>query len=184
MAERVRVEGSLPQGTVIFLFTDIEGSTQLLERLGSDAYGAALATHRELLRRAVDGEQGVEVDSRGDELFAVFPSAGGAIRAAVAAQRDLVSHEWPAGAELKVRMGVHTGEANLDAQGYVGIAVHRARRVCEAGHGGQIVVSSTTRGILAAEPQSVRLRDLGEVRLSGFNEPQRLFQIVEEGLPE
>jgi class 3 adenylate cyclase/DNA-binding CsgD family transcriptional regulator len=184
MAERVRVEGSLPQGTVTFLFTDIEGSTRLLERLGPDVYGDALQTHREVLRRAVNEAGGVEIDSQGDSLFAVFAGASGAVRAAVSAQRDLASHEWPADAELRVRMGAHTGEANLDRNGYIGIAVHRARRVCEAGHGGQIVVSSATRGILAAEPQSVRLKDLGEVRLPGFDEPERLFQIVEEGLPE
>src|SRR5919106_2463224 len=147
MAERVRVEGSLPQGTVTFLFTDIERSTHLLERLGPDEYGEALETHREVLRRAVNEAGGVEVDSQGDSLFAVFASASGAVRAAVRAQRDLASHEWPAGAELRVRMGVHTGEASLARQGYVGIAVHRARRVCEAGHGGQIIRSSATPGI-------------------------------------
>ena len=184
MAEEVRVEGSLPQGTVTFLFTDIEGSTQLLERLGPVEYGEALEAHRGTIRRAVNGEHGVEIDSQGDSVFAVFASASGSVRAAVRAQRDLASHEWPGGAELRVRMGVHTGEANLGPHGYVGIAIHRARRVCEAGHGGQILVSSATRGILSAEPHSVRLRDLGEVRLPGFDEPERLFQIVEEGLPE
>lgn len=184
MAERVRIDSSLPQGTVTFLFTDIEGSTRLLERLGPDQYAGALETHLDLIRRALNEEQGVEIDTQGDSLFAVFAGASGAVRAAVSAQRNLGSHEWPEGAELRVRMGLHTGEATLGGEGYVGIAVHRARRVCEAGHGGQIVVSSATRGILAVEPRVVRLRDLGEVRLAGFDEPERLFQITEEGLPE
>jgi class 3 adenylate cyclase/DNA-binding CsgD family transcriptional regulator len=184
MAKQVRVAESRPQGTVTFLFTDVEGSSRLLQRLGPDDYGEVLGAHRQVLRRTVQGAGGVEVDSQGDSMFAAFGSASGAVRAAVRAQRDLASHAWPMGAELRVRMGVHTGEASLGPQGYVGIAVHRARRVCEAGHGGQILVSSATQGILAAEPQRVRLRDLGEVRLAGFDQPERLFQIVEEGLPE
>ena len=185
MVKPAQVERSLPQGTLTFLFTDIEGSTSLLEQLGQDAYGQVLATHRELLLRAVNGNGGVEVDSQGDSLFAVFGSAAAAIGATVGAQRNLASHRWPSAADLRVRMGLHTGEAAMAEQGYVGMAVHRARRVCEAGHGGQIVVSSTTHAIVAGDlPHDVRMEDLGEVRLPGFREPERLFRIVAEGMPE
>ena len=185
MVERVRAHGSLPHGTVTFLFTDIEGSTRLLERLGRDRYREVLEAHRELLRRAIEEAGGVEVDSHGDSLFAAFASANKAVLAAVNAQRDLTAHEWPAGAGLRIRIGLHTGEASLAKQGYVGIAVHRGRRVCEACHGGQIAMSSATQAIVAAEPrEGVRLRDLGEVRLAGFDEPERLFQVVADGLPE
>ena len=185
MVEGAHVEGSLPQGTVTFLFTDIEGSTRLVERLGPDQYGRVLDTHRELLLHSINEAGGLEVDSQGDSVFAVFVSAAAAIRAAVNAQRELASQQWPADAELRVRMGLHTGEARLAHHGYVGIAVHRARRVCEVGHGGQMVVSSATHAIVAAEPpRDLRLQDLGEVRLPGFDEPERLFQIVADGLPE
>jgi class 3 adenylate cyclase len=184
MVEQAQVERSLPQGTVTFLCTDIEGPTRALERLGPAEYGRVLDTHRELLLRAINEAGGAEVDSQGDSLFAVFVSATAAIRAAVSAQRDLASHQWPSGAEVRVRMGLHTGEARSAERGYVGIAVHRARRVFEAGDG-QMVVSSATHAIVAAEPpQGVRLQDLGEVRLPGFDEPERLYQIVAEGLPE
>jgi class 3 adenylate cyclase len=185
MVERMRVERSLPRGTVTFLFTDIEGSTRLLERLGRESYGVVLEAQRELLRRAINEAGGVEVDSQGDSLFAAFAGAGSAVRAAVDAQRELAAHEWPAGSQPRVRIGVHTGEASVTEKGYVGIAVHRARRVCDACHGGQIVVSSATRAIVAADPpDGVQLRDLGEVRLRGFDEPERLSQIIAEGLPD
>jgi class 3 adenylate cyclase/DNA-binding CsgD family transcriptional regulator len=181
----VRTEGSLPQGTVTFLFTDIEGSTPLLDALGRDRYRELLQAHRELLRGEIEAAGGTEVDSQGDSLLAVFRSAGSAVRAAVEAQRALGARAWPAGAEVRVRMGLHTGEATPTEQGYVGIAVHRGRRVCEAAHGGQIVLSSAAHAIIAGEaPDGVRLRDLGEVRLAGFEEPERLFQVAAEDLPE
>ena len=182
MVERVR---SLPQGTVTFLFTDIERSTRLLGSIGRDHYGELLEAHWELLRGAVTAASGVVVGSEGDSIFAVFPSAGSAARAALEAQRALVAHAWPGDAELRVRMGLHTGEASLTEQGYVGIAVHRARRVCDAANGGQILISSATQAILAPDlPGGVALRDLGEVRLAGFDEPERLFQLVAEGLAD
>ncbi len=168
-----------------FLFTDIEGSTRLLERLGRDRYGALLEGHRALLRGAIGGAGGVEVDTQGDALFAVFAGAGDAVHAAVSAQRELAAYEWPAGVELRVRIGIHTGEAGVAEQGYVGLAVHRGRRVCDACHGGQILVSSATHAIVAADPpQGVQFDDVGEVRLPGFDEPERLFQIVADGLPD
>lgn len=177
--------GSLPQGTVTFLFTDIEGSTRLLDWLGREAYGELLDTHRALLCEAVRDSGGAEVDEQGDAVFAVFPSAGGALTAAVAAQRTLAAENWPQGAVVRVRMGLHTGEAALTGDRYVGIAVHRGRRVCEVAHGGQIVVSSATRTVLGSElPAGIEVRDLGEVRLAGFDEPERLFQVVADGLAE
>ncbi|MGZ4369423.1 MAG: ATP-binding protein [Gaiellaceae bacterium] len=178
-------QGSLPQGTVTFLFTDIEGSTRLLGSLGGDRYGELLEAHRQLLRGAVTAAGGAEVGSEGDSIFAVFSSAGSAAAAAVEAQRALAAHAWPDGAELRVRIGLHTGEASLTEQGYVGIAVHRARRVCDAGNGGQVLISSATQAILAPDlPGGVQLRDLGEVRLAGFDQPERLFQLAAEGLAD
>jgi class 3 adenylate cyclase len=181
----VELMGSLPQGTVTFLFTDIEGSTRLLDRLGRDHYGQLLEQQRQLLRGAVAAGGGAEVDATGDALLAVFSSAGGAVAAAVAAQRLLAEQQWPAKAEVRVRMGLHTGEATLGRDGYVGIAVHRGERVCEAAHGGQILVSSATHAIVAADPpDGIGLREVGEVRLAGFQQAERLFQVVADGLPE
>jgi class 3 adenylate cyclase/DNA-binding CsgD family transcriptional regulator len=182
MVERM---GSLPQGTVTFLFTDIEGSTRLLDRLGRGSYGEALERQRELLRGAVEAGGGAQVDATGDALLAVFASAGGAVAAAVAAQRALAAERWPEEAHLRVRMGLHTGEASLGRDGYVGISVHRGRRVCEAAHGEQILVSSATHAIVAADPpDGVAFRAVGEVRLAGFEQPERLFQVLASGLPE
>ena len=181
MVERM----GLPEGTVTFLFTDIEGSTGLLDRLGRGVYGELLQRHRGLLREAVSGSGGTEVDEQGDALLAAFGSAGGAIGAALTAQRAIVAEDWPAGVELRVRMGLHTGEATVAGDGYVGIALHRGRRVCDAAHGGQILVSSATHAIVAADPpEAVTFREVGEVRLAGFDQPERLFQVVAEGLPE
>jgi class 3 adenylate cyclase/DNA-binding CsgD family transcriptional regulator len=185
MVERMASPGSLPQGTVTFLFTDIEGSTRLLERLGRDPYGRLLEQQRELLREAVDSGGGAEVDATGDSLLGAFASVEGAVAAAVAAQRALAAAQWPAEAEVRVRMGLHTGEATLGRDGYVGIAVHRGRRVCEAAHGGQILVSSATHAIVAADrPDGIAFKEVGEARLAGFEQPERLFQVVADGLPE
>jgi class 3 adenylate cyclase/DNA-binding CsgD family transcriptional regulator len=182
MVERM---GSLPQGTVTFLFTDIEGSTRLLERLGRDRYAELLAAHRTLVHEAVSAHGGAEVDEQGDSTLAVFASAGAAVAAAVEAQRSLASNTWPDGVEVRVRIGLHSGEANLSGDAYVGLAVHRGRRVCDAAHGGQTLVSSATRAIVSdGLPADVSLVDRGEVRLAGLDEPERLFQIVAEGLPE
>jgi class 3 adenylate cyclase/DNA-binding CsgD family transcriptional regulator len=185
MVERMASQGSLPQGTVTFLFADIEGSTRLLGSLGRDRYGELLEAHRELLRGAVTAGGGLEVGSEGDSIFGVFPSAGSAAGAAVEAQRALAAHAWPGGVELRVRMGLHTGEASLTEQGYIGIAVHRARRVCEAAHGGQILVSSATHAVVAADPpDGIGFTEIGEVRLAGFEQPEGLFQVVANGLQE
>ena len=133
---------ALPGGTVTFLFTDIEGSTRLLQELG-DHYGQVVADHRRLLRDVFQAAGGSEVDTQGDAFFYSFPRARDAVGAAVAGQRALASHEWPRGADVRVRMGLHTGEPTVGDEGYVGLDVVRAARICSAGHGGQILVSET-----------------------------------------
>jgi predicted ATPase len=156
----------LPSGTVTFLFTDIEGSTRLLHELG-DAYADALAGHRRVLREAFARHGGVEVDTQGDAFFAAFPRATDALAAAEQAQAAL------AAGPLRVRIGVHTGEPVVADEGYVGIDVHRAARIAAAGHGGQILVSQSTRDLVAADG----LRDLGEHRLKDLTAPERIYQL-------
>jgi class 3 adenylate cyclase len=156
---------SLPGGTVTFLFTDIEGSTRLLQELGDD-YGEVVADHRHLLREIFQAAGGNEVDSQGDAFFYSFPRARDAVGAAVAGQRALAEHAWPRDAEVLVRMGLHTGEPSVGEEGYIGLDVVRAARICSAGHGGQILISETTRALLGNElPSGVSVRDLGEQRL-------------------
>ena len=174
---------SLPTGTVTFLFTDIEGSTRLLQRLG-EHYAEALATHHCLLRTAVQEGQGQVVDTQGDAVFAVFPRARDALLAAIAAQRAVQAYQWPDGTVPKVRIGLHTGEPVTGKTGYVGMDVHRAARIAAAGHGGQILVSDVTHGVVARDlPEGVGLRDLGEHRLSDLAHPLRLFQVEASELP-
>ena len=174
----------LPTGTVTFLFTDVEGSTQLLQRLG-DAYPPVLEEHARLIRAAVDEAGGVEVSTEGDAFFCVFPGAPHAIEAAVAVQHSLASHAWPADVALRVRMGLHTGEGILGGDNYVGIDVHRAARIGGAGHGGQVLLSDTTR-VLAehALPEGVGLRELGEHRLKDLAHPEQLHELLIDGLPQ
>ena len=174
LRERLR---ELPTGTVTFLFTDIQGSTELLARLGRDEYGALLDEHRRLLRAAFLDADGREVDTQGDAFFAAFPSAASAIQAAVRIQRETAATPLP------VRMGIHTGEPLLAPTGYVGLDVHRAARICSAGHGGQALISQATRELIEDDlPDGLGLRDLGEHRLKDLARPQRLSQIVIEGL--
>jgi class 3 adenylate cyclase len=156
---------ALPGGTVTFLFTDIEGSTRLLQELGDD-YGQVVADHRRLLREVFQSAGGSEVDTQGDAFFYSFPRARDAVRAAVDGQRALAEHEWPGGAEVLVRMGLHTGEPTVGDEGYVGLDVVRAARICSAGHGGQILLSETTRALLGNDlPERVSVRDLGQAHL-------------------
>jgi YVTN family beta-propeller protein len=172
----------LPSGTVTFLFTDIEGSTALLRQLGSD-YGEVLEEHQRILREAFAAHGGHEVDTQGDSFFVAFGRAKDAVAAATDAQRDLAAHQWPEGTELRVRMGLHTGEPQVGEQRYVGIGVHKAARIGAAGHGGQVLLSSTTRELAEDElPQGVTIRDVGERRLKDLERPERLFQLVIEGL--
>jgi len=172
-----------PTGTVTFLFTDIEGSTQLLHQLG-DRYATLLEEHRQLLRAAFAAHQGHEVDTQGDAFFAAFARAGDAVAAAVDAQRALAQHDWPAGATLRVRMGLHTGEPTRTDSGYVGIEVHCGARLMAAGHGGQVLLSQATRELAWSHlPPGVELCDLGQHRLKDLPQPTHLFQLVIEGLP-
>jgi len=169
-----------PSGTVSFLFTDVEGSTSLLCRLGAERYGKLLARHRALLRAAFAAERGYEVDCEGDSFFVAFPTAGEAVSAATNAQQALATEHWPDGEAVWVRMGVHTGEPMLAPPKYVGLDVHKAARVMQAGHGGQVLVSQETRGFL---DQHFQLRDLGVHRLKDLGSATRLYQLEVEGLP-
>jgi predicted ATPase/class 3 adenylate cyclase len=173
----------LPSGTVTFLFTDVEGSTRLLARLRG-RYAEVLGEHQRLLRAAFDEHDGREVHTEGDGFFVAFARASDAIAAAVSAQRALASQRWPEGVDVRVRMGVHTGEAEVRQDDYVGLDVHRAARICAAGHGGQVLISSSTRELVADElPPDVALRDLGEHRLKDLELPEHLFQLVVGDLP-
>ncbi|HEX2030167.1 MAG TPA: tetratricopeptide repeat protein [Actinomycetota bacterium] len=171
----------LPTGTVTFLFTDIEGSTRLLNRLG-DGYAPLLEAHQRLLRETFAAGEGVEIATEGDSFFVVFSRAPHAMAAAIEAQRALARHAWPDGVAVKVRMGLHTGEGILGADNYVGVDVHRAARIAAAGHGGQILVSEATRGLVGQTLEGVTFRDLGEHRLKDLAHPERLYQVVAEGL--
>jgi RimJ/RimL family protein N-acetyltransferase/class 3 adenylate cyclase len=156
---------AFPGGTVTFLFTDIEGSTRLLQELGND-YGQVVADHRRLLRAVFQKAGGHEVDTQGDAVFYSFTRARDAVLAAVDGQRALAEHTWPAGAEVRVRMGLHTGEPSVGDEGYVGLDVVRAARICSAGHGGQILASETTRALVGNDlPDGVSVRDLGRQHL-------------------
>jgi DNA-binding NarL/FixJ family response regulator/class 3 adenylate cyclase len=169
----------LPYGTVTLLFTDVERSTQLVHELG-DAYAGVLADHRRLVREAVAAAGGCEVDSRGDEFFLAFEEARDAAAAAVALQQSLAAHPWPAGTKVRLRVGLHTGRPTLRDGAYFGMDVHRAARICQAGHGGQVLVSAPTRD---AVDGGFEFRDLGEHELPGLPEAERIYQLDVPGLP-
>jgi predicted ATPase/class 3 adenylate cyclase len=171
-----------PAGTVTMLFTDVEGSTRLLERLG-DEFAGVLATHHRIVREAVAARGGHEAGCEGDGFFVVFPRAGDALAAAAEIQRALAREPWPGGVSVRVRMGLDTGEPRLVDGGYVGIDVHRAARIGAAAHGGQVVVGETARRLLGDRlPAGLALRDLGAHLLKDFPSPLRLFQLTGEGL--
>jgi predicted ATPase/class 3 adenylate cyclase len=166
------VRRDLPSGTVTFLFTDIEGSTKLLHELGADGYSKALAEHRRILREAFTSHGGVEVDTQGDAFFVAFPTASGALEAAIESREALAS------GPIRVRMGVHTGTPHLSDEGYVGQDVHKGARIGAAGHGGQVLLSKETH-----ELAPVDVTDLGEHRLKDFDEPVWIFQLGDERFP-
>jgi predicted ATPase/class 3 adenylate cyclase len=175
---------ALPTGTVTFVFTDIERSTRLLQRAG-DAYRNLLATHDGILRDAIAAGGGVAVQTEGDSFFAAFPTAVGAVDATIQAQQTLSRQSWPDDHVVRVRMGVHTGQGVLGGENYIGLDVHRAARIAAAGHGGQVLVSGATRGLVEhALPRGVGLRDLGLHRLKDIEQPEHLHQLLIEGLPD
>jgi predicted ATPase/class 3 adenylate cyclase len=173
----------LPTGTVTFLFTDIEGSTRLLQELGA-RFATVRHEHNEIVRRAILDGGGVEVSTEGDSFFAAFVSAVGAVGAAVAAQRGLAAHGWPPDAPVRVRMGLHTGEGIAAGDDYVDINVNRAARIAAAANGGQVIVSDATRSLVEHElPDGASFRDLGLHRLRDIAQPEHLHDIMVDGLP-
>ena len=172
----------LPAGTVTFLFTDIEHSTELLKRLGDD-YGDVLTTHRRIVRETFTTRDGIEIDTQGDAFFFVFPRARDAIEAAVGAQRAHATATWPDDVNVRVRMGLHTGEPAVHDEGYVGLDVVRAARICTVGKGGQILLSETTRALVGSGlPDGVSVFPLGQRHLRGIDEPERVFEVAIDDL--
>jgi class 3 adenylate cyclase len=172
---------SLPSGTVTFVFTDIEESTALLQKLG-DAYAGALSDHRRIVREAF-GVHGVEIDTQGDAFFFAFPRAREAVAAAVEVQRAHAAYDWPGDTPVRVRIGLHTGEPSVAEEGYVGLDVVRAARICTAAAGGHVLLSETTRALIgSALPTGVSVYPLGERHLKGIDEPERVYELEIEGI--
>ena len=175
---------SLPTGTVTFLFTDIEGSTRLLQGLGDAGYGELLALHRELLRSAFTAAGGHEIETQGDGFLIAFQSARRAVTAALDAQRALGAHPWPHDAVLRVRMGLETAETTIHGGAYAGLGLHRAARICAAGWGGQVLLSRITADIVGSElPAGAGLRDLGDHHLKDLQRTERIYQLMHTDLP-
>jgi class 3 adenylate cyclase len=173
---------NLPEGRIALLMTDIEGSSALVDTLGS-RYERVLAGVRREQRAAVARARGSQVDVRADEFFAVFATPVQALRAAIDIQRAIGARTWPAGAEVKLRVGVHAGEAHLTTEGYIGLAVHLASRLCAAAHGGQILVSGGLRAEMTDDlPPDTRLRTLGRFRIRGIPQPEEILQVAADGL--
>lgn len=168
--------GTLPRGTVTFLMTDIEASTRLLSALRG-RYAPLLRTVRTTIRTCVLRRGGHEVDARADEYFAAFTDPDSALGAAIDIQRDLAKRRWPAGAQVRVRIGLHRGRSTLSEAGYVGIAVHTTARVCQAARGGDIVLSTSMHKALGSPPD-VRTKSLGPVRLEGLPAPETLYRVM------
>jgi class 3 adenylate cyclase len=172
----------LPRGTVTFVFTDIEDSTELLKRLG-DAYAEVLSGHRRLVRETFAASDGIEMDTQGDAFFYVFSRARDGVAAAVGAQRAHAAAIWPEEATVRVRIGLHTGEPAIHEEGYVGLDVVRAARICTVGRGGQILLSETTRALLGSGlPEGVTVFPLGQRHLRGIDEPERVYEVAIEDL--
>jgi class 3 adenylate cyclase len=171
----------LPVGTVTFLFTDIEGSTRLMQRLGDD-WPAVIGDHNRILRETFEATGGREVDRQGDAFFAVFGRARHGIDAAAVAQRRLADHAWPDGVEVKVRMGLHTGEPTVGEEGYLGLDVVRAARIAAAARGGQVLLSRTTAALVGDEIDGIEVRDVGEHELKDLERPEHLYALAIPGL--
>ncbi len=178
-----QLQPKLPTGQVTFLLTDLEGSTELLARL-EDRYGPLLGDVRRVVGAAVRSAGGHQVSARGDDVFAVFESAPAALEASLAIQRAMRDRAWPDGNEVRLRIGLHRGRPALTDTGYVGLSVHAAARICFAGHGGQIVMSSTVRAaVIDSLTDEVSLRNLGAWRFRGLPEPIDIFQVEAADLP-
>ena len=173
----------LPSGTVTLMFTDIQGSTRLLESLDEE-YAAVVRGHHGIVREVLESHGGQELRTYGDAFFVAFAEPGPAVTAAQAIRRKLADHTWPEGHEVRVRIGLHTGEPKIMDGDYLGIDVHRAARICSAGHGGQILLSESTASSLATLPEGLSLHDLGEHRLSDLSEPLRIYQLDDQGTGE
>jgi class 3 adenylate cyclase len=172
----------LPSGTVTFVFTDIEGSTRLLQELG-DEYADVSRDHRRIIREAFTVHDGTEIDTQGDSFFFSFRRARDAVAAAVEAQRRLSAHGWPRAKDVRIRMGLHTGEPTVGEEGYLGLDVVRAARISAAGHGGQILLSETTRALVGNDlPEGVAVHDLGEQNLKDIQQ-ERVFELTLDGRP-
>jgi class 3 adenylate cyclase len=182
ISSQLQPQKRLPKGTVTFLLTDIEGSTELLARLG-DGYAPVLADIRRLVRAEVRQAGGHEVSARGDDVFAVFGDAPASVRAALGIQRAMDAHAWPKGSAVRLRIGLHRGRPELTDTGYVGLSVHAAARICFAAHGGQIILSSAVRGAVSESlPKGVSLSSLGTWRFRGLTEPFEIYQVETAGL--
>ena len=175
---------SLPTGTVTFFFSDIEGSTRLLQSLGQERYRMVVEEHHRLVRDAIRASGGLDLGTESDSFFAVFRSAHDAALVAAETQRALASSDWPFEIELRVRIGLHTGEGILGGDNYVGLDVNRGARIAAAGHGGQVLLSEATRALIAGSGDGLQVRDLGEHRLKDLSRPEHLYQLVIPGLPE
>jgi class 3 adenylate cyclase len=175
---------ALPTGTVTFVFSDVEGSTDLLKRLG-DHYAELISDHRSIVRETFGAHGGIEIDAQGDAFFFAFSRARDAAAAAVDAQRAHAEHSWPDGAHVRVRMGLHTGEPAVGEEGYLGLDVVRAARICTAGKGGHVLVSDATRALLGPSlPEGVSVHPLGERRLKDLDEPERVYELVIDGVEQ
>jgi class 3 adenylate cyclase len=173
---------ALPSGTVTFVFSDIEGSTGLLKRLG-ERYADVIADHRRLVRACFGARDGVEIDTQGDSFFYAFARARDAVAAAVDVQRAHADHAWPAGERVRLRIGLHTGEPAVGTEGYVGIDVVRAARLAATGSGGSVLLSETTRALLGSSlPDGVSVHALGERRLKDIDEPERIYELEIAGV--
>ena len=175
---------ALPSGTVTFVFSDVEGSTALLKRLG-ERYGDVISEHRRIVRETFGAHDGVEIDTQGDSFFYAFARARDAVAAAVDAQRAHAEEGWPDGEQVRARMGLHTGEPAVGAEGYLGVDVVRAARLAATGRGGSVLLSETTRALLGSSlPDGVSVHALGERHLKDIDEPERIFELAIEGVEQ
>jgi class 3 adenylate cyclase len=173
---------TLPSGTVTFVFSDMAGSTALLKQLGDTEYGRLLAVHRRLVRDIFAAHEGQEIDTQGDAFFYSFVRARQAVAAAVEVTRAHAKGSWPGGAEVRIRLGLHTGEPAVGEEGYTGLDVVRASRIAATGIGGQVLLSDTTRAIVAGGlGDGVELRSLGERQLKDIDRPEPIFELVIDG---